>query len=300
MTIELNKIHDVSLIVVNFNAGDLLSECIAAALEQVQEVIIVDNASTDDSLTVLQSRFLEQTQLQIIKNNKNLGFSAACNIGARQAKASNLLFLNPDCILSDNAVGILLSELGAQPDIGMAGGLLLNPDGTEQPGARRAVPTPWRSFVRAFNLHRFSDRWPRLFYDFHLHKQPLPDHPVDVEALSGACMLIKREALKEVGFWDEDYFLHCEDLDLCMRFRINGWRIIFVPDAEMTHFAGRCSEKNPVFVEWHKHKGMIHFYRKFFKHQYPGPLMWLVVTGVWLRFFPVAAIKSTRRFFRER
>ncbi len=166
----------------------------------------------------------------------------------------------------------------------MVGGLLVNPDGSEQAGGRRSVPTPWRSFVRVFGLQRFSKRWPQLFADFDLHKQPLPDNPIEVEAISGACTLVKREAVEAVGLWDEGYFLHCEDLDWCMRFRKMGWKILFVSDAVVTHNKGGCSYDRPIFVEWHKHKGMIRFYRKFFRHQYPGVLMWLVVTGVWLRF----------------
>jgi hypothetical protein len=84
--------------------------------------------------------------------------------------------------------------------------------------------------VRAFGLHRFSDRWPKLFYDFHLHKLPLPNAPIEVEAISGACMLVKRDSMADVGLWDEGYFLHCEDLDWCMRFRQKGWKILFVPN----------------------------------------------------------------------
>ncbi len=179
--------------------------------------------------------------------------------------------------------------------VGMAGGLLINADGTEQAGGRRAVPTPWRSFVRAFGLARFADRWPRLFFDFHLHKQPLPDHAIEVEAISGACMLVSREAMQDVGEWDEAYFLHCEDLDWCMRFRQKGWKILFVPTAPINHALGVCSKSRPVFVEWHKHKGMMHFYRKFFQHQYPGVLMGLVAVGVWLRFGAAAAYHTAKR-----
>ena len=170
----------------------------------------------------------------------------------------------------------------------MVGGLLLNEDGSEQAGGRRAVPTPWRSFVRAFSLHRFSDRWPKLFYDFHLHKQPLPDEPVEVEAISGACILVKRELLEDLGLWDEGYFLHCEDLDLCMRSRQKNWKILFVPDARINHIKGGCSQSRRIFAEWHKHKGMIRFYRKFFRRQYPSVLMWMVTIGVWLRFIAIA------------
>jgi hypothetical protein len=157
------------------------------------------------------------------------------------------------------------------------------------------MPTPWRSFVRALGLNCFAKRWPNLFFDFHLHKQPLPDRPIEVEAISGACMLVKREAIEDVGLWDEGYFLHCEDLDWCMRFRQHGWKIMFVPDAKVVHQKGVCSRSHHVFVEWHKHKGMMRFYRKFFRDQYPGVLMWLVAVGVWLRFFWVAAYYTVRR-----
>ena len=179
--------------------------------------------------------------------------------------------------------------------VGMVGGLLVNEDGTEQGGGRRAVPTPWRSFVRAFGLQRFANCWPKLFYDFHLHKQPLPDSPIEVEAISGACMLVKRDVMEDVGLWDEGYFLHCEDLDWCMRFRQKGWKILFVPDARISHALGACSQLRRVFVEWHKHKGMLRFYRKFFWHQYPGVLMGLVVAGVWLRFGLAVVYLTARR-----
>jgi asparagine synthase (glutamine-hydrolysing) len=89
--------------------------------------------------------------------------------------------------------------------------------------------------------------------------------------------------------WDEAYFLHCEDLDWCMRFRKRGWKILFVPDAPVLHHQGHCSRARPFFVEWHKHKGMMRFYYKFFRHQYPGVLMWMVNLGIWLRFVVVVA-----------
>ena len=200
------------------------------------------------------------------------------------ASADYFLFLNPDCLVAAEAAKALLDALRSDEQIGMVGGLLINPDGSEQAGCRRAVPTPWRSFIRAFGLSRFESRWPRLFFDFHLHNQPLPDQAIEVEAISGACMLIKSLALKEVGHWDEGYFLHCEDLDLCMRFRQQGWKILFVPSAHIIHAQGVCGRSRPIFVEWHKHKGMIRFYHKFFHHQYPGVLMILVTVGVWLRF----------------
>ena len=283
----VNEIIDkpqVSVVIVNYNAGTLLVDCVRSALSQVDEILIVDNASSDGSIDACVAQFVSEPHLKIIRNETNRGFAAACNQGFAQAQGEYVLFLNPDSSLDAGTLKKLLLPFQQNPEVGMVGGLLVNPDGSEQAGGRRSVPTPWRSFVRVFGLQRFSKRWPQLFADFALHKQPLPDNPIEVEAISGACTLVKREAVDDVGLWDEGYFLHCEDLDWCMRFRKMGWKILFVPDAVVTHNKGGCSHSRPIFVEWHKHKGMIRFYRKFFRHQYPGVLMWLVVAGVWLRF----------------
>ena len=107
-------------------------------------------------------------------------------------------------------------------------------------------------------------------------------------------MLARREALTSVGLLDAKYFMHCEDLDWCMRFRRAGWRILFAPNATVLHHKGVCSRARPIFVEWHKHRGMMRFYKKFFLHQYPGALMWLVAGGVWLRFGALFAIHGLR------
>lgn len=300
MVNEVDECSDklpVSVVVVNYNAGALLAECVRAALPQASEILVVDNASNDSSVESCAQQFANEPRLKIICNNTNLGFAAACNIGFSKAKGDFVLFLNPDCRLDVDAVSVLLRVLQSNAALGVVGGLLVNPDGSEQGGGRRAVPTPWRSLVRALGLSHFSKRWPSLFFDFHLHKQPLPDRPIEVEAISGACMLVKREAIDDVGLWDEGYFLHCEDLDWCMRFCQKGWKIMFVPDAKVMHQKGACSRSRPVFVEWHKHKGMMRFYRKFFGGQYPGVLMWLVAAGVWSRFGAMAVYYMARRAF---
>lgn len=288
----------LSTVLVNYNAGPLIVECARLALQQCDEVVVVDNASADGSLALLESALADHPALRVVRNASNLGFAAACNIGAAHATATHLLFLNPDCLLGPRAVARLVDALESDTNVAMVGGLLVNPDGSEQGGGRRAVPTPWRSFVRAFGLSRFANRWPKLFFDFHLHKQPLPARPIEVEAISGACMLLRASTLTEVGAWDDDYFLHCEDLDLCTRLTRAGKKILFVPNARIVHHKGVSSRARPIFVEWHKHRGMLRFYRKFFRHQYPGVFMWLVVVGVWSRFTLLAAYYFGRRVRR--
>lgn len=289
--------YTLSTIVVNYNAGSRLRKCVDSLLACPLdiEIIVVDNASSDASLDGLQNL----SQVSVIRNPTNVGFATACNIGVQASSAPFLLFLNPDCFFQPDAIAPLLAGLQSSNRVGMVGGLLVSEDGTEQGGGRRAVPTPWRSFVRAFGLQRFANRWPKLFYDFHLYKQPLPDSPIEVEAISGACTLVKRDVMEDVGLWDENYFLHCEDLDWCMRFRQKGWKILFVPDARISHTLGACSQSCPVFVQWHKHKGMVRFYRKFFRHQYPGVLMVLVAAGVWLH-FGLAVVYLTARRLRAK
>jgi len=296
--IRQRELTPVSAVVVNYNAGALLIDCVRAALDQASQVIVVDNASSDSSLETLEACFAGEKRIKLVRNGVNKGFAVACNIGFDYCTEKHILFLNPDCILGSNALAHMVRTLEDNPKAGMIGGLLTDPNGVEQGGGRRAMPTPWRSFVRAFGLSRLADRWPRLFYDFHLHKQILPQIPLEVEAISGALMLVRREAIENVGLWDEKYFLHCEDLDWCMRFRKSGWSILFDAAAPAIHFHGVCSAPRPIFVEWHKHKGMVRFYLKFFRHQYPGVLMWLVILGVWMRFIWVAPLKALKRIFR--
>ncbi|MDB5813322.1 MAG: glycosyl transferase family 2 [Rhodocyclales bacterium] len=273
----------LTVIVVNFNAGRHIVDCATSLVGQCHELIVIDNASSDDSLFLLeQSKLLLTTA--IVRNTHNMGFAAACNLGAERASGDLILFLNPDCVVAPGTLALLSAALTADASAGMAGGLLLNTDGSEQAGGRRLVPTPWRSLVRAFGLQRFKTRYPRLFEGYDLHAHPLPNGTAPVEAISGACMLVRRDALISVGPLDEGYFMHCEDLDWCMRFWQKGWRVLFVPNAPITHLKGVCSRRRPILVECYKHKGMVRFYRKFFRHQYPGVLMWLVISAVWLRF----------------
>jgi hypothetical protein len=281
----------VSVVIVNFSGGPLLSEAVRSALQSTipVEVYVSDNGSTDGSLSSLRHLAAVDRRLQIIENRTNLGFARAANVALERAQGKYVLLLNPDAVIQPDTLVRMIGTLAAYPDVGMAGCLLRNPDGTEQAGCRRSVPTPWRTLVRVLHLDKLFPNHPR-FRNFILTQQPLPETPVFLEAISGAFMLVRRKALEDVGYLDEKYFLHCEDLDWCMRFRQAGWKILFVPNVEVVHHQGTCSKSKPVFVLWHKHKGMIRFYRKFFHNQYPWPLMPLVLAAVWMRFMLLAGM----------
>jgi hypothetical protein len=289
----------ISIAVVNFNCGALLADAVAAVLASTAcvEVFLVDNGSVDGSVARVLQRSGHDTRLSVIENGRNLGFTAASNIALKQATGEFVLLLNPDCIVPPDSLAQMVDLLEQQPEVGMAGCLLRNRDGSEQAGCRRAVPTPWRSLVRVLHLNKLFPEHPR-FRNFLLNQEPLPQEPVLVEAISGAFMLVRRTAMEQVGLLDEGYFLHCDDLDWCMRFRQLGWKILFVPHVEALHHKGVCSCGHPMFVLWHKHKGMVRFYRKFFRHQYPLPLMGLVIATVWLRFAVLAVLSERRSYWR--
>lgn len=297
---EVTGVSTVSAVIVNYNAGPLLLDSVRALLEHNgdAEAIVIDNGSADGSLELLRSKLGGHPRLTVIETGANLGFAKAANIGLARARGEFLLLLNPDCVVLPGSVATVVETMRAAPEVGMAGCLIRHPDGSEQPGCRRAVPTPWRSLVRVLRLDRLFPRHPR-FRSFVLAHEPLPRGPVLVEAISGAFMLVRRSAFETVGPLDEGYFLHCEDLDWCMRFRQKGWKIVFVPDVSVVHAQGTCSCTRPIRVEWHKHRGMMRFYRKFFRDRYPLPLMGLITVGVWIHFALLVVVHSVRHIGRR-
>lgn len=287
----------VGAIVVNYNAGDLLSACVGAVLgsDVSVEVVVSDNGSDDGSLAHLRALFGADPRLRILENRANLGFAAANNRALPMVRADRLLFLNPDCLVGPDTLGRMLAFMDARPDVGMAGCIVRNPDGSEQVASRRAIPDPWIALKRILRLDRLlpNGGGRRL----NLHHDPLPTEPVEVEAISGSFMLVSRHALDAVGPLDEGYFLHCEDLDWFVRFRQAGWTIVLVPDVDVIHHKGACSQRNPLEVERHKHRGMERFYRKFQARQYPTLFNGLVIFGIRARFWTRVAVDTLSRMF---
>lgn len=284
----------VSVIIVNFNGGPFLLDTVHSVLTSSVslDIHVVDNGSSDGSICELQRQRRKEPRLRVIENKANLGFAAANNIALQQAEGEFLLLLNPDCLLQPDTLARMVEALRADPSAGMAGCLIRNPDGSEQAGCRRTIPTPWTGLLRSLNV-----RWlpGKANTGVDLAHMPVPDEPVYVEAISGAFMLVRREALGQAGLMDEGYFLHCEDLDWCKAFEEAGWKILFVPGIDIIHHKGVCSADRPIFVLWHKHRGMARFYRKFLSKQYSAPLNLLVILGVWLRFVAALPLNLLRR-----
>ncbi len=276
-TSSAGPLPEVTAIVVNYNAGDLLGDCVMAALGSTipVEVIVSDNGSSDTSLAELRRRAGNDARLKVIENAANLGFAKANNRALPFARADYLLFLNPDCIVAPDTLARMRAFMDGRPDVGMAGCIVRNPDGSEQVASRRAIPDPWTGLKRLLGLERIvgGRRLNRM-------NEPLPAVPTEVDAISGSFMFVRARALAAVGPLDEGYFLHCEDLDWFVRFQQAGWKIALVPDVSVVHHKGACSSARPLLVERHKHRGMERFYRKFQYDRYPRPFSWLVIAGI--------------------
>ena len=239
---------DLSVVIVSWNVASLLRECIRSVVADSDglslQVIVVDNASADESVAMLRSEF---PWVGVIANPTNLGYARASNQGLRLARASRVLFLNPDTVVVRGALEILLRFLEEHPEAGMLGPSLWIEDGTFQETSARVLPTVGRLVaVDVFRLGTLPlfGRWfhRRLVspYDFDLVQE--------VQAISGAAMLVRRDLLVERGGFGE-CFIHCgEDLDLCYRIRRAGWRIFFVPGARIVHLRGRSARQAPVWT----------------------------------------------------
>ncbi len=275
---------------VNFNGGALLTEAVCACLASTIPVHcrLADNGSTDGSIAALPSALTAEGKLTVIQNGKNLGFAKATNIALQNASSEYLLLLNPDCLIKPDTLERLLAVMADHPEAAMAGCLIRNPDGSEQRGCRRSIPTPWSALVDMLRLDKLLP-WMR-WQGFNSDHVPLLRQTTYVPAISGAFMLVRRDAAEQVGYLDEGYFLHCEDLDWCLRFTQAGWKILFVPHIEVIHHKGTCSRQQPLRVEWHKHKGMARFFRKFFRHRYSAGVSALVMIALWTRFLMKAAL----------
>lgn len=287
----------IAAVIVNYNAGALLArgarELLAAG---VDSLTVVDNASRDGSLDPLRALMAAEPRLKLIANPDNRGFAAANNQGAAGAAADYLLFFNPDCGMTPAGLARLAAVLDAHAEAGMVGPLVLNADGSEQRGCRRYLPDPQRALMRV--LGKTGPDADGQVRGFDLTGTPLPRQPTAVEAISGACMLMRRELFERIGGWDAGYFLHCEDIDLCARVGQAGAGILFVPDVSVTHVQGVSSRGRPVFVLWHKHLSMWRYYRKFLQAREPLWLTAAVWLGIWARFLlltPGALLSLLRR-----
>lgn len=282
----------LDVIVVNYNAGDTLRACVESILASQGvsvRCIIVDNASEDGSTDFCQQ--YAQDKLILLRNTQNLGFSSAVNQGVALSSGAWLMLLNPDVIVPADSLHKLLTVAHTIAGrVGALGCVVRNPDGSEQRGCRRDLPTPAKALAHAVGLQRL---FPAL--QFNHTGRPLPAAVQTVAAISGSCMLLSRTAYDEIGGFDERYFLHFEDLDYCVRLQRQSWLTLFVPNIEIEHAQGVSSARAPVQVVVHKHRSMLRF---FYQHGGVQKLLLPILAPlVLLRvLWQIAGIYIKRRF----
>ncbi|MGC8839005.1 MAG: glycosyltransferase family 2 protein [Anaerolineae bacterium] len=263
---------DLSVIIVNWNVRDLLARCLEslraeaeheeghilslAASSYLFEVIVVDNASSDGSVEMVQGRY---PWVRLLANAANRGFTQANNQGLALARGRYLLLLNPDTEVRPGALHTMLQWMDAHPRAGALGPRVRYPDGSVQP-TRRRFPTLATAFLESTFLHQWFPHNP-VARRYHMADQSDEEEQA-VDWVVGACLLLRGDAVREVGPLDEGFFMYSEELDYCARLRAAGWEVAYLPAAEIVHYEGRSSEQVPVARQYHFDVSKVRFYRK--------------------------------------
>ncbi len=256
---------DLSIIIVNWNTKDFLLPCLRSVFEREfgigSEVFVVDNGSQDGSGNEVKKTF---PFIHLIENKKNLGFAKAVNQGVKNSSGRYILLLNPDTQVKHDAIERLVSFMDAHLDAGAAGAQLLMSDGTKQNSIANFPSLATELLNKSLIRLLFPKKFPGKEKDY--------PEPIEVDSVIGACMMVRRDAVEQVGLLDEDYFLFLEETDWCYRMKRAGWKIYHIPQAEIYHFQGKSAEKD-------KKRAKVEFYRSryhFFKKN-RGRLQWLIL-----------------------
>ena len=251
----------VSVVMVVYLTGEALEQSLGCVLadDLIDELVLVDNGSRPAEAQRLRALAERDPRVVLRAGHGNIGFARGANLGARTASRDILVFLNPDAFLQRGCVGELVREIDARPGLCLVGGRVLNADRSEQRGARRGEITPMSALMSLSTLARLIPGW--RHYEVHWEANAAPDDVSPVPTISGACFAMRRADFANLGGFDEGYFLHVEDVDLCWRVRAEGGQVLFHPRAEVIHL-GHTSQVSPLKVEFHKGVGLARFFRK--------------------------------------
>ena len=275
----------LSIVIVSWNVREDLRECLQSLLREEGsrlesgeiEIIVVDNASTDGTAEMVN---LEFPRVKLLVNSQNLGYTKANNIGINHSRGKYILLLNPDTIVHQGALQALIDCAESHPEAGIIGAKLLNPDGSVQRSAR-SFPDIGAGLFRNTFLGRLFPNNPfvrrYLLADFGY------DEVREVDWVSGAAMLVRRDLIERIGGLDERFWAYCEDVDLCWRTWQAGYKVLFCPNAVITHKVGRSSDQRLVPSLIQHHKSMWLFYLKNYRHRYPLILFPLIGLGILIR-----------------
>lgn len=252
----------ISAVVVTYNSGDILRACLTNLLASAacEEIILVNNGNPDKVLSDLSAWTEAEPRLKLITGHGNIGFGRACNLGAKHATGSMLAFVNPDCMVEPDALAQMALIAAATGPL-LVGGCICDPEGLEQRGARRGALSVWSACVSFLRLGRPGEQ-AGIWRDFNRNREPLPTSPIETPVVSGALMLTRADAFWQIGGFDEAYFLHVEDIDLCHRYALGGGKVVFHPSARATHIGG-TSQTGAWQVESSKLRSFLYYFWKY-------------------------------------
>lgn len=280
----------LSIIIVNYNAGTFLKECIDSIYKESIttpfDVWVVDNNSQDNSITMIKEYF---PRVNVIENSTNIGFSKANNMVIAKTKSDYVLLLNPDTIIVNHAIEKMVRFMYNHPETGISGCKVLNEDGTLQLASRRSIPTPGIAFFRIIGLSRLFPK-SKIMAKYNLTYLD-PDKPEEVDAVSGAFLMIRRKVIDDIGMLDERFFMYGEDLDWCLRAKKAAWTVMYYPGAEIVHHKGECSRSNSRKAAFEFYRAMCLFHKKHLAEHYSPITNFIIYTGIFLK-----AISSWKSF----
>lgn len=296
----------VWVVIVNYNTAHLLERCLtalrASTLDRPCTVFVVDNGSHDGSVALVRERFPEAV---LLETGANVGFARANNVALRRVlalvpdrarRAHAVLLLNSDCFVEPETIQRLVTVLEREPDVAIVGPKLVLPDGRLDLACRRSFPTPGTALWKLTGLARLFPR-SRWFARYNLTYRD-PDEPLEVDAVSGACMLVRLQAVVEAGLLDEAFFMYGEDLDWAYRIKQRGWRVRYEPSARAVHVKGGSWGRRDPRILWEFYRAMALFYRRHYAAHQPVLLRWLVYAGIGMRFSVALVGLAVRRFVR--
>ena len=230
----------VTVVIVSYNTKDILTECLEALFKNskgiAMEVIVVDNDSHDGSAAMVRERF---KNVSLIANSSNLGFAAANNQAFDIAQGNYIILLNPDAYIGPSSLENAIAFMDGKPQCGICGGKIISPEGNLEPSARR-FPSPLSKFL---TLSGLSARFPKSpFFNRHEFGGFTHDRPLEVDWVPGTFTIIRKSMLDAIGAFDERFYIYYEETDLCLRAKKEGWKVCFIPDAEVLHIGGASSK----------------------------------------------------------
>ena len=252
---------DVSISIVTWNAKDYLQKCLNSIYENIGnitfEIIVVDNASTDATVSMVKTQF---PSVILIENKNNLGYGSANNQAIKISKREYILILNPDTIIFNDSIQRLVEFLDQNPKVGAVGPKIVNPDGSIQFECARNFPTPITEFYVLTTLYK---RFPKSkIFGKYLMSYWNHNDQREVELLAGACFLIRRKVFDEVGLFDENFFMYTEETDLFYRIKQKGWKVYYFPSAKIEHLWGKSTEQLPYAMAVEARRTMELFFEK--------------------------------------